>query len=196
MLNRKSAKPHTADHDGFVRRHITPVTNWKSIEQGPRRFRRIDGARRALRQAPGMISMGMRQHNRRRRDRLQQAQPVLAAIDHDAGVAGPDKRRAVTPMLARPDVDLTACPEKSQVSRRGDSPSSVAAESMTRRIINGSGSCPALGLLCCVAPKCAGDRLAEISFQTTARPRNTLQAFEQSNLFRRRLFLVPPCRPI
>jgi hypothetical protein len=59
-----------------------------------------------------MIRMSMREHDRRRRYSPQSPQPIFAAIDHDAGVAELDERRAMATVPARSNIDLATRAEK------------------------------------------------------------------------------------
>src|SRR5437016_10691176 len=65
-------------------------------------------ARRTISQAPRMIRMRVREHDRLRMQPLKFSQPIKAAIDHHIGAAIRDHRRGTHGMPSRALLDLTA----------------------------------------------------------------------------------------
>src|SRR5438309_10226857 len=65
-------------------------------------------ARRTISQAPRMLRMRVREHDRLRMQPLKLSQTIKAAIDHHIGIAIRDHQRGMHAMPSRALLDLTA----------------------------------------------------------------------------------------
>jgi hypothetical protein len=75
-------------------------------------------AGRANSQAPRVIGMRVREHDRPRMQPLKFSQPIKAAIDHHVGTAIRDHQRSVHTMASRPLLNLTTRAKERQFHRR------------------------------------------------------------------------------
>lgn len=80
-------------------------------------FWSIYGTGRAVFQAPGVIRMGVGEHNRARTQSLKFSQPIQAAIDHHPGAPIRHQHRAVHAMVSCPRVDFPARAKKREFHR-------------------------------------------------------------------------------
>ena len=65
-----------------------------------------------------MIGMGVGDDDGGGRDRCKRLEPIVAAIDHDAGASLPYEERAMAAMAVRPELDLAACAEEGNFDLR------------------------------------------------------------------------------
>ena len=101
MLNPIRLEAYAADFYGSRQRYDASISNREAHQQALRLVGGVDRAWRAFGKPAGMIAVGMRQHDCRRRNDVQAAEPVRAAIDHDAGVAVLNQQRTVALVPAR-----------------------------------------------------------------------------------------------
>lgn len=119
MLDRKRLEPHSVDHYGLSHWQPAPIINGEATDQIPGDLSRIDRTRRTLGKASSMIRMGVRQHNGRRRNPAEPAQPIRPTINHDARRAPLNKQRAMASVPTRADFDLAARTEERQLECPG-----------------------------------------------------------------------------
>src|SRR4030095_1318224 len=74
---------------------------------------------RAVFETPGMVRMGVSEHNPAGTQPLEFSQPIKPAIDHHPGVAIRHSQRAVHAMSSRPRLDLTARAKKDELHSAG-----------------------------------------------------------------------------
>ena len=74
----------------------------------------MNRAGRAVPQAPRMVGMRMREHNRARMQPFKFSDPIKAAVDHHVGGAIRDHQRSMHSMPSRPLLNLTARAKKRQ----------------------------------------------------------------------------------
>ena len=108
MLHCKGLKRDTANSLWFAQREALSIIHSTAHQRLPRLLRRENGARRTIFQAPGVIGMCMRKHDRVGSQSSHSPQPVESAVDHHAPGAMPDQERRVHTMLAGPHLDLAA----------------------------------------------------------------------------------------
>ena len=108
MLHCKGLKRDTANSLWFAQREDPAIIHSTALQRLPRLLRRENGARRTILQAPGVIGMCMRKHDRVGSQSSHSPQPVESAVDHHAPGAMPDQERRVHTMLAGPHLDLAA----------------------------------------------------------------------------------------
>ena len=111
MVDGNGGELNSTNQHGSAQRHrALLLQDRQTSKQSPRRRSRVDRTGSAIDEARRMVGMRMREDNRIRRDSVKSMQPVRAAIDHDADIVLLNKQRAVTPMLARADLDVAARP--------------------------------------------------------------------------------------
>jgi hypothetical protein len=108
MLYCKGLKRDAANSLWFAQRDDAAIIHSTALQRLPRLLRSENGTRRAILQAPGVIGMRMRQHDRIGSQPSHSPQPVESAVDHHAAGAMPDQERRVHTMLAGPRLDLAA----------------------------------------------------------------------------------------
>lgn len=82
------------------------ILNWVTTHQAQRLPRRVYRARGSLSKTSGMIGVRVRQNNCRRRNFIQLAKPIPAAIKHDPSIFVLDKQRTVALMPTRANLDF------------------------------------------------------------------------------------------
>ena len=119
MLDRKRLEPHSVDHYGLSQWQPAPIINGEATDQIPCDLSRVDRTRSALAKAGSMIRMSVRQHNSRRRNPVEPAQPVRPTINHDAYLVALNKQRAMASVPTRAGLDLAARAEECQLECPG-----------------------------------------------------------------------------
>ena len=119
MLDRKRLEPHSVDHYGLSQWQPAPIINGEATDQIPCDLSRVDRTRSALGKASSMIRMSVRQHNGRRRNPVEPAQPVRPTINHDAYLVALNKQRAMASVPTRAGLDLAARAEECQLECPG-----------------------------------------------------------------------------
>jgi len=82
------------------------------FQRSPRLRRRVHRTSPAAFQAPGVIRMRVREHDRVGVQPLKFSQPIKAAINHNVGAAIRHEQRAVHAMPPRPRFDFPTRAEK------------------------------------------------------------------------------------
>jgi hypothetical protein len=117
MLHCKGLKRDTANSLWFAQQENPAIIHSTALKRLPRLLRRENGTRRAILQAPGVIGMRMRQHDRVGSQPPKPPQPVESAVDHHAPAAVRDQERSMHTVLAGPHRDLAAGAEKLEMHR-------------------------------------------------------------------------------
>ena len=115
MLNPIRLEAYAADRYRTRQRDSASITNRQAPQQALRFVGGINRAWCALGKPAGMIAMGMRQHDCRRRNGVQATEPIRAAIDHDTGVAVLNQQRTMASVPVRARLDLSARAKKPNV---------------------------------------------------------------------------------
>lgn len=91
MPDRKRAERYSVDCRRFSQRHPAPIVNGITMEQLQCFRGGVDRARRASGKARSVIGMRVREHDRGRCHFAKPSGPIRPAVDHDAGIAVPNK---------------------------------------------------------------------------------------------------------
>jgi hypothetical protein len=80
-------------------------------------LRRMHRAGRAFLQAPGVVRMRMRKHDRAGMQPLKFSQPIEAAVNHHGRATMGNQQRSVHAMPPRPRCDLAPCTKEGEFHR-------------------------------------------------------------------------------
>jgi len=117
VLDRERLKCNAANLLGHAFLDEMSIFDLAAFQFSPCLLRRMNGARRAVFQAPGVVRMRMSEHDRVGMQPFKFPEPIEAAINHYAGVTVRHQQRAVHAMSPCPRCDLTARAKEDEFHR-------------------------------------------------------------------------------